>query len=74
ETGLNGQVLHRNTIANMIYSPWFIVSYFSKMMTLLPGDVIMTGTPGSVAIREGDVAECRIDGFETLRNPVIREA
>ncbi|MGG1597316.1 fumarylacetoacetate hydrolase family protein [Paenibacillus naphthalenovorans] len=74
ETGLNGQVVHRNTIANMIYSPWFIVSYFSKMMTLLPGDVIMTGTPGSVAIREGDVAECRIDGFEALRNPVIREA
>lgn len=73
ETGLNGQVTHRNTIANMIYSPWFIVSYFSKMMTLLPGDVIMTGTPGSAEIREGDVAECRIDGFETLRNPVRRE-
>lgn len=74
ETGLNGQVTHSNTIANMIYSPWFIVSYFSKMMTLLPGDIIMTGTPGSAVIREGDVAECRIDGFETLRNPVMRES
>lgn len=73
ETGLNGRVAHRNTVANMIYSPWFIVSYFSKMMTLLPGDVIMTGTPGSVEIREGDVAECRIDGFETLCNPVRQE-
>jgi 2-keto-4-pentenoate hydratase/2-oxohepta-3-ene-1,7-dioic acid hydratase in catechol pathway len=41
-------------------------------MTLLPGDVILTGTPGAVVIREGDVAECRITGFEPLSNPVVR--
>ncbi|TBL70757.1 fumarylacetoacetate hydrolase family protein [Paenibacillus thalictri] len=70
ETGLNGEVTHRNTVANMIYRPWYIVSYFSQMMTLLPGDIIMTGTPGSALLRDGDVAECRISGFDTLLNPV----
>ncbi len=73
ETGLNGRIAERNTVANMIYSPWFIVSYFSKMMTLFPGDVIMTGTPGSVQLREGDVAECKIGDFAVLRNPVLEE-
>lgn len=70
QTGLNGEVTHSNTVDHMIYRLWFIVSYFSKMMTLLPGDIIMTGTPGSTLIRSGDTAECRIDGFRTLANPV----
>jgi 2-keto-4-pentenoate hydratase/2-oxohepta-3-ene-1,7-dioic acid hydratase in catechol pathway len=70
ETILNGDVIYSNTISNMIYKLPFIVSYFSAMMTLLPGDIIMTGTPGSTVIREGDIAACRIEGFETLRNPV----
>jgi 2-keto-4-pentenoate hydratase/2-oxohepta-3-ene-1,7-dioic acid hydratase in catechol pathway len=39
-------------------------------MTLLPGDIISTGTPGAAVIRDGDRVECRIDGFETLVNPV----
>ncbi|PAF33311.1 fumarylacetoacetate hydrolase family protein [Paenibacillus sp. 7516] len=70
ETVLNDEVIHSNTVSRMMYHPWFIVSYFSQMMTLYPGDVIMTGTPGSVRIQHGDVAECRISGFMTLRNPV----
>ena len=41
-------------------------------MKVSPGDVISTGTPGAVVIEEGDVAECRITGFEPLSNPVIR--
>ncbi|UVI29309.1 fumarylacetoacetate hydrolase family protein [Paenibacillus spongiae] len=73
QTGLNGRVTHSNTVANMIYRPFFIVSYFSQMMTLLPGDIIMTGTPGSVLLREGDIAEARISGFEPLFNPVAKE-
>jgi 2-keto-4-pentenoate hydratase/2-oxohepta-3-ene-1,7-dioic acid hydratase in catechol pathway len=71
ETVLNGEVSHRNVVANMMYQPWYIVSFFSKIMTLNPGDVIMTGTPGSVVIRNGDVVECRINGFKSLRNPVL---
>lgn len=70
ETVLNGEVAYSNIVARMMYHPWFIVSYFSQMMTLYPGDVIMTGTPGSVRIQHGDTAECRISGFAPLRNPV----
>lgn len=70
-TVLNGETIHSNRIANMMYHPWFIVSYFSKIVTLSPGDVIMTGTPGSVEVKEGDVAECNISEFTPLRNPVI---
>jgi 2-keto-4-pentenoate hydratase/2-oxohepta-3-ene-1,7-dioic acid hydratase in catechol pathway len=56
----------------MTFSPWWLVSFHSRVMTLLPGDVISTGTPGAVVIQEGDVAECRITGFESLSNPIVR--
>jgi 2-keto-4-pentenoate hydratase/2-oxohepta-3-ene-1,7-dioic acid hydratase in catechol pathway len=71
-TVLNGEVRRTNTVSNMTFSPWWLVSFHSHVMTLLPGDVISTGTPGSVVIQEGDVAECRITGFEPLSNPVVR--
>jgi 2-keto-4-pentenoate hydratase/2-oxohepta-3-ene-1,7-dioic acid hydratase in catechol pathway len=71
-TVVNGEVHRTNTVSNMTFSPWWLVSFHSRIMTLLPGDVISTGTPGAVVVREGDVAECRITGFESLRNPVVR--
>jgi 2-keto-4-pentenoate hydratase/2-oxohepta-3-ene-1,7-dioic acid hydratase in catechol pathway len=71
-TVLNGEVRRSNTVSNMMFSPWWLVSFHSRVMTLLPGDVISTGTPGAVVIHEGDVAECRITGFEPLSNPVVR--
>ena len=71
-TVLNGEVKRENVVSNMTFSPWFLVSFHSKVMTLLPGDIISTGTPGAVQIRDGDVAECRITGFEPLANPVVR--
>ena len=71
-TVLNGEVKRENVVSNMTFSPWFLVSFHSKVMTLLPGDIISTGTPGAVQIRDGDVAECRITGFEPLSNPVVR--
>jgi 2-keto-4-pentenoate hydratase/2-oxohepta-3-ene-1,7-dioic acid hydratase in catechol pathway len=70
-TVLNGEVRRSNTVSNMTFSPWWLVSFHSRVMTLLPGDVISTGTPGAVVIQEGDVAECRITGFEPLSNPVV---
>lgn len=73
ETKLNGKVIHQNTVAHMIYNIPFIVAYFSKMMTLQPGDIIMTGTPGSVPIQSGDYAACSITGLEELINPVKTE-
>lgn len=71
-TVLNGEVRRTNTVSNMTFSPGTLVSFHSKVMTLLPGDIISTGTPGAVEIQSGDVVECRIEGFETLSNPVIR--
>ncbi len=71
-TVLNGEVRRTNSVSNMTFSPYWLVSFHSRVMTLLPGDVISTGTPGAVVIQEGDVAECRITGFEPLSNPVVR--
>jgi 2-keto-4-pentenoate hydratase/2-oxohepta-3-ene-1,7-dioic acid hydratase in catechol pathway len=71
-TVLNGDVRRSNMVSNMTFSPWWLVSFHSRVMTLLPGDVISTGTPGAVVIQEGDVAGCRITGFEPLSNPVVR--
>lgn len=69
-TVINGTIHRRNVVANMTFRPWFLVSFHSKVMKLLPGDIICTGTPGAVVIRDGDFVECRIDGFEKLGNPV----
>lgn len=69
-TVINGSVHRRNVISNMTFRPWYLVSFHSKVMTLLPGDIISTGTPGAVVIRDGDVVECQIDGFESLVNRV----
>ena len=69
-TVLNGEVRRENVVSNMTFSPWYLVSFHSKVMTLLPGDIISTGTPGAVEIQDGDVVLCRINGFETSSNPV----
>jgi 2-keto-4-pentenoate hydratase/2-oxohepta-3-ene-1,7-dioic acid hydratase in catechol pathway len=69
-TVLNGQVRASNVVANMAFPPDFLVSFISQGMTLCPGDVIITGTPGGVQISGGDTVECRIDGFKPLVNPV----
>jgi 2-keto-4-pentenoate hydratase/2-oxohepta-3-ene-1,7-dioic acid hydratase in catechol pathway len=71
-TVLNGKIHRSNTVSNMTFSPWFLVSFHSRVMTLLPGDVISTGTPGAAVIHDGDVVECRITGFEPLSNPIVR--
>ena len=71
ETVQNGEVVHRNSVQNMIYRPAFIVSYISKFIELQPGDIIMTGTPGSFSVTKGDVAACRITGLHALQNEVI---
>ena len=66
----NGKLHRENEVRNMAFPPHHLVAFHSRVMTLYPGDIISTGTPGAVIIRDGDVAECRIDGFETLMNPV----
>jgi len=69
-TVLNGDVRARDTVSNMMFSPRELVAFHSRVMTLQAGDVISTGTPGAVTIRDGDTVECRIGGFVPLMNRV----
>ena len=68
----NGEMRQKARTSQMIYSVAEIVSFASQSLTLLPGDVILTGTPSGVGpIRAGDKLEARIGDWSTLRNPVI---
>lgn len=66
----NGRLHRENVVANMAFSPYYLVSFHSHVATMYPGDIISTGTPGAVVIRDGDLAECRIEGLGSLSNPV----
>jgi 2-keto-4-pentenoate hydratase/2-oxohepta-3-ene-1,7-dioic acid hydratase in catechol pathway len=66
----NGEVHRRNVVSNMTFRPWWLVAFHSRVMTLLPGGIISTGTPGAAHIRPGDTAGCSIVGFRDLSNPV----
>lgn len=70
-TVVNGEIKGSNVVANMTFSPSFLVSFLSNVFTLNPGDIISTGTPRAAKITQDDTIECRIDGFETLVNNVI---
>lgn len=71
ETRVNGEVRQRSSTAHLIHSVSRIVSYASEAFTLLPGDVILTGTPAGVGLlRAGDTVEVEISGIGILRNPV----
>ncbi|KMO32233.1 fumarylacetoacetate hydrolase family protein [Methylobacterium aquaticum] len=82
ETRLNGQVVQRATTDLMITPVAEQIAYISAILPLLPGDVIVSGTPGGVGakripplyMRPGDVAEVEITGIGVLRNPVIAES
>src|ERR1039457_769957 len=67
----NGEVRQKARTSQMIYSPAQIVSFASHGITLLPGDLILTGTPSGVGpIRDGDQIEARIGDWPLLRNRV----
>ena len=71
ETYVNGARRQSGSTSLMIYSPAFLVRWISCMMTLMPGDVIATGTPAGVGpLVAGDTVEVRIAGVGVLRNPV----
>ncbi len=74
QTRVNGQVKQNGNTNQMIFGCDVIVEFITQVMTLLPGDVILTGTPQGVGpLTPGDVVEVTIDGIGTLRNPVIAE-
>jgi 2-keto-4-pentenoate hydratase/2-oxohepta-3-ene-1,7-dioic acid hydratase in catechol pathway len=55
----------------MTFPPAFLVAYISRMMTLFPGDLILTGTPAGIGpLVPGDVVEVEIEGIGILRNRV----
>jgi 2-keto-4-pentenoate hydratase/2-oxohepta-3-ene-1,7-dioic acid hydratase in catechol pathway len=71
ESRLNGKVRQSNRTSNMIFKPAFLISYISRIMTLDPGDIILTGTPEGVgALKAGDQIEIEVEGIGTLSNPV----
>jgi len=80
-TILNGRVMQDSSTSDLIFSCAQLVSYVSRCMTLLPGSIIMTGTPPGVGfarkppvfLREGDTVTVEIDGIGSLTNPVARE-
>lgn len=72
ETRLNGETVQKQTTADLIFDCPAIVSRISGWVTLLPGDIIYTGTPGSTKkLSPGDVVEVEIEGVGILRNPVV---
>jgi 2-keto-4-pentenoate hydratase/2-oxohepta-3-ene-1,7-dioic acid hydratase in catechol pathway len=73
-TRVNGEVRQQGTTRDFIFSLDVIIRFISQFMTLLPGDLIATGTPPGVGpVQAGDVMEVSVEGVGTLRNPVVND-
>ena len=71
ETRLNGEVVQHASTADLAFGVATLIEYITAFMTLLPGDVLLTGTPEGVGqLRSGDIVEVEVDGVGTLRNGV----
>ncbi len=71
ETSVNGVVKQSGSLDDMVHSVAAVIAYASSVFTLLPGDVILTGTPAGIGpIVAGDVVEVTVSGIGTLSNPV----
>jgi 2-keto-4-pentenoate hydratase/2-oxohepta-3-ene-1,7-dioic acid hydratase in catechol pathway len=71
ETRVNGALRQSGSTSLMVYPCAFLIRWISRMMTLLPGDLIATGTPAGVGpLVAGDVVEVSVAGIGVLRNPV----
>lgn len=81
ETRLNGEIVQREGINDLLFKIPALIEYISTFTELLPGDVIATGTPGGVGafrnpplwMKPGDVVEVQVEGIGTLRNTVKPE-
>lgn len=68
-TRVNGEVRQNGRTSQMIFPPAELIAFISSVMTLEPGDVILTGTPAGVGpVSDGDVVEVEIEGIGVLRN------
>ena len=71
QTRVNGQVRQDGNTSQMIFDCAFLLEYITSVMTLEPGDLILTGTPAGVGpLEKGDVVEVEIEGIGVLRNDV----
>ncbi|KAF7991775.1 hypothetical protein HCN44_010576 [Aphidius gifuensis] len=79
KTWVNGEIKQNGNTSELIFKPRDIVAYLSQFMTLLPGDVILTGTPGGVGfarnppefLKKGDVLETEIESIGRLKNNIV---
>ena len=72
-TRLNGEIVQQQRTSDLIFDTSTIVSYLSRYVTLMPGDVIFTGTPGTTrAMSEGDLVSVEVETVGVLENPVAR--
>jgi 2-keto-4-pentenoate hydratase/2-oxohepta-3-ene-1,7-dioic acid hydratase in catechol pathway len=70
-TRLNGEIVQDSPIDRMVFPPAFLVSYISQVMTLEPGDLVLTGTPSGVGpLQPGDTVSVEIAGIGKLTNPI----
>lgn len=82
QTRLNGEVVQSSHTGHMIFPIPRLIAYASTIFTLVPGDIIVTGTPAGVGwsrkpprfMKPGDVCEVEIEGLGVLRNPVVQQA
>ncbi|HEX5225186.1 MAG TPA: fumarylacetoacetate hydrolase family protein [Solirubrobacteraceae bacterium] len=78
-TRINGETVQSGTTSNLIFGPAELVAWLSRTITLVPGDIIATGTPAGVGavqgrfLRDGDVVEVEVEGLGTVSNPVRAE-
>ena len=73
-TEVNGQKRQDSNTALLLHDVGAIIEWVSAVMTLLPGDIILTGTPEGVGpIEDGDTVSITVDGIGTLSNPVVRK-
>jgi 2-keto-4-pentenoate hydratase/2-oxohepta-3-ene-1,7-dioic acid hydratase in catechol pathway len=69
---VNGAERQRGSTRDMVFDPFVLVAFVSNVMTLLPGDVVSTGTPEGVGpLQRGDWVEVEVQGVGVLRNPVV---
>jgi 2-keto-4-pentenoate hydratase/2-oxohepta-3-ene-1,7-dioic acid hydratase in catechol pathway len=75
---VNGEIRQKDVTSDLIFDVPTLVSYLSNMLTLQPGDVIFTGTPGGVGVfqkkllKEGDVIRTSISGLGSIENRCVR--
>jgi acylpyruvate hydrolase len=80
-TEVDGEVVQQTDVGDMVFGPAELVAYLSQIVTLYPGDVIATGTPGGVGharkppryLAPGQTLVTSVDGLGTLTNPVVAE-